>query len=78
MSSKRMLVAAGVLLLHLVAAGAAARDEARAAEVDAAATRAMKAFAVPGIAVGIVKDGRLVFARGYGVRAVGQPAAVIR
>ena len=76
MSSIRTLVAAGVLLLRMVAADAAARDEARAADVDAAATRAMKAFAVPGIAVGIVKDGRLVFARGYGVRALGQSAAV--
>ena len=71
----RMMVAAGLLLLYGWPQTRRARA-ARAADVDAAATRAMKAFAVPGIAVGIVKDGHLVFARGYGVRAVGQAAAV--
>src|SRR5262249_27017571 len=33
-------------------------------------------FSVPGLAIGIVKDGRLVFAKGYGVRELGQKAPV--
>ncbi len=36
----------------------------------------MAEFSVPGIAVGIVKDGQLIFAKGYGVRTIGQPATV--
>jgi CubicO group peptidase (beta-lactamase class C family) len=36
----------------------------------------MEAFSVPGLAVGIVKDGKLVFAKGYGVRELGKPAKV--
>ena len=46
------------------------------AEIDALAGRAMKEFAVPGMAIGIVKDGKLVFARGYGVRSVAGAGAV--
>jgi CubicO group peptidase (beta-lactamase class C family) len=46
------------------------------AEIDRAVTRAMAEFSVPGIAVGIVKDGQLVFAKGYGVRTIGQPGKV--
>ena len=46
------------------------------AEIDETVARAMKAFQVPGMAVGIVKDGKLVFARGYGVREAGKSAKV--
>jgi CubicO group peptidase (beta-lactamase class C family) len=46
------------------------------ATLDATVARAMKAFQVPGMAVGIVKDGKLVYAKGYGVREFGKPAPV--
>lgn len=46
------------------------------ARIDDTVARAMKAFQVPGMAVGIVKDGRLVYAKGYGVREQGKPGAV--
>ena len=36
-------------------------------EVDILVERTLKAFNVPGIAVGIIKDGKLVLAKGYGV-----------
>lgn len=36
-------------------------------ELDVLVERTLKAFNVPGIAVGIVKDGKLVLAKGYGV-----------
>jgi CubicO group peptidase (beta-lactamase class C family) len=45
-------------------------------KIDATVTRAMKQFEVPGIAVAIVKDGKLIFAKGYGVRELGKPQAV--
>jgi len=45
-------------------------------DFDAVVARAMKAFEVPGMAVAVVKDGRVVLAKGYGVRELGKPAAV--
>jgi CubicO group peptidase (beta-lactamase class C family) len=38
------------------------------ADIDAYVARDMKTFDVPGIAVAIVKDGKVVLAKGYGVR----------
>jgi CubicO group peptidase (beta-lactamase class C family) len=49
---------------------------ARDADIDRIVGRAMETFSVPGVAVGIVKDGRLVFGKGYGVRAVGKAERV--
>jgi CubicO group peptidase (beta-lactamase class C family) len=46
------------------------------ADLDAYVARAMKTFEVPGIAVAIVKDGKVVLTRGYGVRRLGETAAV--
>jgi len=47
-----------------------------AADIDQLATRAMQEFSVPGLAIGIIKDGRLVLAKGYGVREVGSKAPI--
>ena len=47
-----------------------------AAAVDAFVERAMRAFEVPGVSLAIVKDGRVVAAKGYGVRKLGDPAPV--
>ncbi|MFA6484317.1 MAG: serine hydrolase [Bacteroidales bacterium] len=43
--------------------------------IDKLVANTLQAFEVPGIAVGIVKDGKMVFAKGYGVRslATGKP-----
>ena len=43
---------------------------------DAYVEQVLKTFDVPGAAVAIVKDGRLVLAKGYGVRRLGQPERV--
>jgi CubicO group peptidase (beta-lactamase class C family) len=43
---------------------------------DALVARVMKTFDVPGMAVAVVKDGRVVLAKGYGVRKLGEPAPV--
>ncbi|WP_066835272.1 serine hydrolase [Rufibacter ruber] len=40
------------------------------AQIDELAQRTMQAFNVPGIAVGVVKDGKVVHAAGYGVRSL--------
>src|SRR5512141_3031627 len=43
---------------------------------DAYVAGVLKAFTVPGVAVAIVKDGRVLLAKGYGVRRLGDPAPV--
>jgi len=40
------------------------------AAVDAVVARTLKAFDVPGMAVAVVQDGRVVLAKGYGVRSL--------
>jgi CubicO group peptidase (beta-lactamase class C family) len=47
-----------------------------AKQIDELAGRAMKAFGVPGMAVAVVKDGRLIYANGYGVRSVASSGQV--
>jgi len=37
-------------------------------DLDAWVARSMKEFGVPGLSVGIVKDGKVVVSKGYGVR----------
>ena len=45
-------------------------------DLDAYVAAAMKTFDVPGMAVAIVKDGKVVVAKGYGVRKLGEPTPV--
>ena len=59
------------LLPALLAAVAFAQDP-----VDRVVERARSEFDVPGIAVAVVKDGKVVLAKGYGVRRVGRPEPV--
>src|SRR6516165_2899248 len=41
------------------------------ADLDAYVARVLKTFDVPGLSVGIVKDGKVVLAKGYGIRKMG-------
>jgi CubicO group peptidase (beta-lactamase class C family) len=43
---------------------------------DDLVARAMKDWRVPGLAMAVAKDGKIVVERGYGVRQLGQPAPV--
>ncbi len=43
---------------------------------DAQVARAVKDWRVPGLAIAVVKDGALIFSKGYGVRELGRPAPV--
>lgn len=67
-----------VLLASLLAASPTfAREKpAPLAKLDVQVARAMEEFHVPGMAVAVVKDGRVAHAKGYGVRRLGEPAAV--
>ncbi|HZQ96064.1 MAG TPA: serine hydrolase [Candidatus Sulfotelmatobacter sp.] len=45
-------------------------------DLDDYVARSMRTFEVPGMAVAIVKDGKIVMAKGYGVRKLGDPTPV--
>jgi len=46
------------------------------ADLDAYVARAAKTFEVPGMAVAVVKDGKVLAAKGYGVRKLGEATPV--
>ena len=52
---------------------AATLDAARLARLSAFTETAMKELGVPGVAVGIIQNGKVVFADGFGVRELGKP-----
>jgi CubicO group peptidase (beta-lactamase class C family) len=62
--------------LSLVTLASAQSSTAPPSDLDAYVASSMKTFDVPGTAVAIVKDSKIVVAKGYGVRRVGDPAAV--
>jgi len=78
------IAAAALLALTASAAGAVfAQDAAPATAAVAPAynlkadvERVMKEFDVPGIAIAVVKDGKVLAAEGFGVRKRGEPAKV--
>src|SRR6187397_1283880 len=41
-----------------------------ALQIDTLAERALKEFDVPGIAVAVIKDGKVIHSKGYGVRSL--------
>ena len=43
---------------------------------DAYVTQAMQEFHVPGLALAVVKDGQVIYSKGYGVRRMGDPTPV--
>ena len=60
-----LLILAGILLFSIRSSGQLSTDR-----IDALVEEAMDKFHVAGVAVGIVKDGEVILARGYGVRSV--------
>jgi len=45
-------------------------------QIDTLVERSMKAFNVPGIAVAVIKDGKIIHSKGYGVRSLNTKAKV--
>jgi CubicO group peptidase (beta-lactamase class C family) len=75
--AKRILATILALPLLSSAAYGAGRTTGMSVEaIDRLVARAMTSFEVPGVAVGVVKDGKLVVARGYGVREMEKPGRV--
>ena len=77
LSSRASLIIAiaRALLVCSPAAALAAGDD-PFADFDAHASQALGDWKVPAVAISVVKDGRVVFARGYGVRKLGGNARV--
>ena len=65
-----------VLAVLSLPAAAAPAQSFRQKEFDAYVTRGLQVLRTPGAAVAVVKDGRVLFARGYGVRTLGDTARV--
>ena len=69
--------AARVLLAVVLAFPLASTSQSTAPpDLDSYVASSMKTFDVPGMAVAIVKDGKTLVAKGYGVRKLGDPTAV--
>src|SRR5258708_15103820 len=61
-----------ILIAFLILTAAAASP----AVIDSSVDRAMRELHVPGVAIGIIQDGKVILAKGYGVRELGQSATV--
>ncbi len=55
---------------------ATAQIDAALAQLDGVAAEVMRRTKIPGMAVAVVKDGQVVYAKGFGVRRVGSPERV--
>jgi CubicO group peptidase (beta-lactamase class C family) len=73
-----MIGLSGILALTVPAAKAQAAADPVAAltGIDRDVQRAMQELHVPGAAVGVIVDGKIILAKGYGVREVGNPELV--
>ncbi len=67
---------AATLAVLLTCAGFATAQTSRISGLDAYVSKSIKDWNVPGLAIAIVKDGQVVFAKGYGVRELGKPEPV--
>ena len=76
MLQKRLRSCAISLMALIISLSAWAQSPAAPADLDSYVASSMKTFAVPGMAVAIVKDGKIVVAKGYGVRKLGEATSV--
>jgi CubicO group peptidase (beta-lactamase class C family) len=63
-------------LLLLLAPLTTALAQSLPKDLDSVVQRTLETFEVPGMAIAVVKDGKVVLARGYGVRKLGEAAPV--
>jgi CubicO group peptidase (beta-lactamase class C family) len=74
MKKKHLCLLAFCLIL-LSTAQVLAQSEAPP-DLDAYVARALKEFEIPGLAIAVVKDGKIALVKGYGARKFGEPAPV--
>jgi len=73
---RQSAIAIFAVALASAAAAQSSTSTAPPADLDSYVASSMKTFDVPGMAVAIVKDGKIVVAKGYGVRRLGDPIPV--
>ncbi len=73
---RRVVLCLTALTLIVAIAQPSAAQAPTPAQLDAYFAQALKDWNVPGMAVAIVKDGKVVLAKGYGVRELGKPDPV--
>lgn len=71
-----LVAAVSLVPVALLAQGRAQAPSTPPADLDRFVEATMRQFDVPGVAVAIVKDGKVVVAKGYGVKRLGDPAPV--
>jgi len=76
MNPKRLSHLVALLLFVLVAFLPAYAQEAPLNGFDDYVNKALREWEVPGLAIAIIKDDRIVLAKGYGVRKLGDPTPV--
>lgn len=64
------------VLILLVSTSLAGAQDAPLQGFDDYVNKAIKDWGVPGVAIAVIKDDKIVFAKGYGVRELGKPAPV--
>jgi len=67
---------AALLAILLACASFATAQSAHLVDLDAYISKAVKDWEIPGLAITVVKDGQVIFAKGYGVREFGKPELV--
>ena len=72
----RQITSLMTFLLLLLAGPPAHAQQAPLAGLDEYVNKAMKDWGVPGVAIAVIKDDRIVLAKGYGVRELGKPEPV--
>jgi len=70
------LARVSVLLLFVLSAVALFSQTAPPADLDTWVARSMQTFDVPGVSIAIVKDGKVLITKGYGVRKLGESTLV--
>ena len=73
---KRRIWPSLLLVVVLMSGYPVRAQESPLAEFDDYVNRALKDWEVPGVAIAIVKNDQIVFAKGYGVRKIGDPTPV--
>ncbi|MDX2412496.1 MAG: serine hydrolase domain-containing protein, partial [Woeseiaceae bacterium] len=76
MNNSRNILLILTLTLTIAASPRELRADTDTKAIDDIAARTMALYSVPGMAVGVVKDNRVIFERGYGIRELGKKGQI--
>jgi CubicO group peptidase (beta-lactamase class C family) len=67
------ILAATIILAAPSSRAASQSQDSVSREFDAYVAKAVRDWQAPGLSIAVVKDGKILFAKGYGVRELGKP-----